>query len=400
MLAELADSLFRRDYRPCRPRWVDIPKHDSSARFRRIGILTIRDRIVRAAVKQVLDPILEPIFLPNSFGFRVGRSVDAALDAASWALSAPTGEKPKLLWASPLDVENCFPTLDHEHVGTVIAEHIADAELFSLIQQLVATGGETIGRLWWQRRCGLIQDSALSPLLCNLALHSLDVTAAKIGQDTQAGVAVMRYADDMLVLARDANLVNQAITALRGVLARQHQRFKRIPAPRPAAAGVDWLGVTLRPRPLAQPDSTIFGYVVPVAKIESMLTRLHEMTAPPSDKIDAAAFNMAKWIVSVNSQLRDWRQAYLFADNAPDLFRLLDDVARERIGCLLKTVSGLSWTEIRRNHFAMLPRGFWTWEVPGARLTVLSSLAPHAPRRLIRRPIWWTDRTANTVRGS
>ena len=46
-----------------------------------------------------------------------------------------------------------------------------------------------------------------------------------------------------------------------------------------------------------------------------MLDRLVEMTAPPSDKIDAAAFNLGKWIVSVNTQLRDWWQAYRYADN-------------------------------------------------------------------------------------
>ena len=49
-----------------------------------------------------------------------------------------------------------------------------------------------------------------------------------------------------------------------------------------------------------------FGYVVPDAKVGDMLARLTEMTAPPSDKIDAAAFNLGRWVVSVNTQLRDW----------------------------------------------------------------------------------------------
>jgi len=166
--------------------------------------------------------------------------------------------------------------------------------------------------------------------------------------------------------------------------------LRREPDPVPAAAGVEWLGVRIRPRPLARPDATEFGYAVPDAKMQSMVTRLTDMTAPPSDKIDAAAFNLAKWIVSVNAQLRDWRQAYLYADNAPDLFRLLDDVARDRIGELIKAVTGVPWAEVRRSHYARLPRGFWTWEVPGARLSVLSSLAPHAPAQLTRRPRWWS----------
>ena len=395
-LADLAEAMFHRGYAPAAPRWVDIPKPDKPGQFRRIGILNFRDRVVQAALKQVLEPILEPAFLPTSFGFRPGRSVAGALEAAARGLSAFPGEKPKLLWAVPLDVAECFPTLDHEHVNAAFAMHVTDADVCHVVAQLVAAGGSLVGRLWWQRMCGVIQGGALSPLLCNLALHPLDVAAAKLGQDTQIGVAVLRYADDLLVLARDASLAGRAVAQLRTVLARQRQKFRREPTPVATATGVDWLGVTLRPRTLVRPGATEFGYFVPGAKIESMLARLEEMTAPPSDKIDAAAFNLSRWIVSVNTQLRDWRQAYQFADNAPDLFRLLDDVARDRVGHLLRAVTGASWYEIRRAHLARLPRGFRTWEVAGARLTVLSSLAPQAPARLTRRPTWWTDQPEAT----
>ena len=389
-LADLADTLFHSAYLPAAPRLVDIPKPDKPGQTRRIGILNVRDRVVQAAMKQVLEPVFEPVFLPGSFGFRPGRCVAGALDAATRGLSAPAGEKPKLLWAVPLDVADCFPTLDHEHLHRALAEHVADPDLTALLKRVIAAGGETVGRWWWQRRCGVVQGSALSPLLCNLALHPLDLAAAQLGHDTQGGVAVLRYADDLLVLARDAGLARLAAAAVRNSLSKQHQKLRREPDPVPAAAGVEWLGVRIRPRPLARPDATEFGYAVPDAKMQSMVTRLTDMTAPPSDKIDAAAFNLSKWIVSVNAQLRDWRQAYLYADNAPDLFRLLDDVARDRIGELIKAVTGVPWAEVRRSHYARLPRGFWTWEVPGARLSVLSSLAPHAPAHLTRRPKWWS----------
>ncbi len=389
-LVQLADALFHSAYQPAPPRWVDIPKPDKPGQIRRIGILNVRDRVVQAAVKQVLEPILEPVFLLASFGFRPGRSVAAALDAACRGLSAKPGEMPKLLWAVPLDVADCFPTLDHEHLHRGLAEHIADAHLTALVKSVITTGGQTTGRWWWQRRCGLVQGGALSPLLCNLALHPLDLAAVQLGHDSQGGVAVLRYADDLLVLARDSALARSAVATVRTTLARQHQKLKREPEPVPAAGGVEWLGVRLRPRALARPTATEFGYVVPDAKIRSMLDRLHAMTAPPSDKIDAAAFNLGRWVVSVNDQLRDWRQAYLFADNAPDVFRLLDDVARDRVGELIKAVTGANWGDVRRAHFTRLPRGFWTWQVPGARLCVLSSLAPHTPGRLVRRPAWWT----------
>ncbi|OWK41136.1 reverse transcriptase domain-containing protein [Fimbriiglobus ruber] len=388
-LADLADALFHRAYHPAAARWVDVPKAGDPGRTRRIGILNVRDRVVQTAVKQVVEPVLEPVFLPGSFGFRPGRSVAGTLDAAVRGLSGRDGQ-PRLLWAVPLDVADCFPTIDHEWVRRSLADHVADPDLLDLLRRVFDASGETVGRLWWQRRCGVVQGSALSPLLCNLTLHALDVAAAQMSCDTQGGAAVLRYADDLLVLARDAAAASRTVAALRAALHLRQQRFRREPDPVPAAGGVEWLGVVLRPRALSRPDDVEFGYEVPRAKIRSMIARLVEMTAPPSDKIDAAAFNLAKWIVSVSGQLRDWRQAYLYADNAPDLFRVLDDVARDRIGELIKAVSGSSWAEVRRSHFARLPRGFWTWEVPGARLTVLSSLAPHTPARLTRRPVWWS----------
>ena len=56
-----------------------------------------------------------------------------------------------------------------------------------------------------------------------------------------------------------------------------------------------------------------------------MLERLSEMTAPPSSRLDADVFDLGRWIVSINEQLREWRQAYVFADNAPEVFHAVDE---------------------------------------------------------------------------
>lgn len=393
-LAELAEALFHRRYVPGRVRRIDIPKPNKPGQTRQIGILTVRDRVIHTALRQVLEPVLEPVFLPTSFGFRPGRCVAAALDAAVSALSAPPGRAPDYAYAVPLDVADCFPTIDHATLLHDLAAHVADPDLLDLVARCVAAGGERTGHLWWQRHRGLVQGGPLSPLLCNLALHPLDLAADQIARSTQRGVLVLRYADDLLLLARDTGLAASAVATLRGVLKDRFQKFKAEPKPVPVAQGIEWLGVRLQPRRLARPGETAFGYVVPEEKVRDMIDRLVEMTVPPSDKIDAAAFNLSRWIVCVNAQLRDWRQVYLFADNAPDVFRVLDDVAFERVGELIKAVNGTSWTELRRNHLVRLPRGFRTWEVPGARLCVLSALAPCAPANLVRRPAWWKEAPA------
>jgi RNA-directed DNA polymerase len=397
-LARLADDLYHARYRPQPPRWVDLAKPGKPGAMRRIGILNIRDRVVQTALKQVLEPVLEPAFLADSFGFRPGRSVAGALAAAARLLSSGPRTTAPFAYAVPLDVADCFPTVDHALLLAELTRHVADTGVLRLVEACAQAGGSAAGRLWWQRTCGIVQGSALSPLLCNLALHSLDVAVARFGRDAQDGVRCLRYADDMLLLARDPALAQRGTALVRQSLRERHQDLGPVRAPAAAAAGVDWLGVRLQPRRLARPDRVDFGHHVPEAKVVSMLARLTEMTTPPSDKIDASAFNLARWIVSINDQLREWRQVYVFADNAAEVFRVLDEAASERVGALLQAVTGTHWSELQARYGAKLPRGFRTWQVPGGRLTVLSALAPEAPACLTRRPRWMRRARAGTVR--
>src|SRR5205809_250614 len=83
-----------------------------------------------------------------------------------------------------------------------------------------------------------------SPLLCNLYLHALDAGVSELAQLHHHGVRVLRYADDLLLLARDARLASLGIAVIRQTLDRLRQRLRDPQArPRPLADGVDWLGV-------------------------------------------------------------------------------------------------------------------------------------------------------------
>jgi hypothetical protein len=211
----------------------------------------------------------------------------------------------------------------------------------------------------------------------------------RLGQATQNGVQALRYADDLLVLARDLRLARQAILFVQQTLGRLQQRLRDgFPQPCSIQDGVTWLGVRLQARPNRWTGKMRFGYFIPDDKVVSMLARVNEMTMPPSTRIDASAFNLGRWIVSVNEQLRDWHQAYVFADNAADVFRTLDEHTRDRVGQLLNSVTGTRWRDLYGEYRLRLPRGFWTWQVSGCHLTVLSALAPRCPYRLTRRPPW------------
>jgi len=386
-LARLSDQIMTGSYQPLAPRWVEVPKNSTGTR--RIGILAIRDRVVHAALKQILEPVLEPRFLSCSFGFRPGRSVASALAAATDALAADSVEAAPFCYAVHADVADCFDTMDHAILIDQLRQRVADESLLQLIQRLLRAGG-TIRRRWFSaQHRGVVQGSALSPLLCNHYLHPIDQCLARFADQTQQAVKAFRYADDLLILARDARHARLALTIAKRTTRDLRQSFRAAKsAIRPLNQGVDWLGVQIRRRPNRWSTRHEFGYIVQDAKVLGMLQRITEMTTPPSSRIDAAAFDLGRWVVSINDQMRQWRQAYLFADNGPEVFRAIDEHAGECVAELLHSVTGKRRTDLLRTYRVRLPRGFATWQVDGVRLVTLSSLAPHYPSRLVRKPAW------------
>jgi RNA-directed DNA polymerase len=77
VLGELRQELKDGSYAPLPVREHAIPKR--SGRMRRLGIPTLRDRIVQMAAKLVLEPIFEAGFPPTSYGFRPGRRTQDAI---------------------------------------------------------------------------------------------------------------------------------------------------------------------------------------------------------------------------------------------------------------------------------------------------------------------------------
>ena len=101
LLGELAGELEEGRYRPLPARRVYIPKPGTSEQ-RPLSIPPVRDRIVQAAVKIVLEPVFEADFLPVSFGFRPGRSPHDALQVLideCWR-----GRR----WVVETDIANCW----------------------------------------------------------------------------------------------------------------------------------------------------------------------------------------------------------------------------------------------------------------------------------------------------
>ena len=206
LLAELAADLRAERYRPLPGRRVWIPKPGSAER-RPLSIPAVRDRIVQAAVKIVIEPIFEADFLPVSFGFRPKK---AAHDALQVLLDEAFRGRH---WVVETDIASCFEAIPHERLMAALEERIADRHLLKLLRALLRAGVMEEGAV---RRSvtGTPQGGVVSPLLANVYLHRLD----RAWQTRGSGVLV-RYADDLVVMCRDRSEAEQALAMLRLILA-------------------------------------------------------------------------------------------------------------------------------------------------------------------------------------
>ena len=101
-LEGLAVELREGRYRPQPLRRVHIPKPGRPGETRPLGIPAVRDRVVMAAAKIVLEPMFEADFAPSSFGFRPKRSANQALEAVRGAANGGRG------WVLDADIASCF----------------------------------------------------------------------------------------------------------------------------------------------------------------------------------------------------------------------------------------------------------------------------------------------------
>ena len=133
LLDELAAELQAGRFRPLPARRVFIPK-PGSAEQRPLSIPAIRDRVVQAAVKIVIEPIFEADFLPCSFGFRPKRSAHDALQVLVDESFA--GKR----WVVETDVANCFEAIPHSGLMSAVEERVCDRRLLGLLRAFLRAG--------------------------------------------------------------------------------------------------------------------------------------------------------------------------------------------------------------------------------------------------------------------
>ena len=184
---ELLESIRNGKYKPSPVRRKEIPKPDGGVR--KLGIPTVIDRIIQQAIAQVLIPIYEPKFSDGSYGYRPNRSAqDAIRKVRDYAEEG-------YRYAVCLDLSKYFDTLNHELLMNMLRETIHDKRLIDLIKKYLKSGVMENGVVMKTEE-GSPQGGNLSPLLANIYLDRFDK------EFEGRGVKVIRYADDIVLLAK------------------------------------------------------------------------------------------------------------------------------------------------------------------------------------------------------
>ena len=184
---ELLESIRQGKYKPQPVRRKEIPKPDGGVR--KLGIPTVVDRIIQQAIAQQLTPIYEPLFSELSYGYRPGRSAQMAIGKVKEY--AEQGYTQAVL----VDLSKYFDTLNHELLMNLLRKNIRDKRVIELIKRYLKAGVMENG-IRVKTEEGSPQGGPLSPLLANIYLNEYDQEMAR------RGVPVIRYADDIVVLAK------------------------------------------------------------------------------------------------------------------------------------------------------------------------------------------------------
>jgi len=305
-LEKIQGQLRDGSFRPQAVRRAWIPKPGSQEE-RPLGIPTVRDRTVQAAIRQVIEPIFERDFAEQSYGFRPGRGCKDALRRVNELL------KQGFTWVVDADLKSYFDTIPHDRLMQHLRRKISDSRTLGLIEQFL-TAEILDGMKHWSPVTGAPQGAVLSPLLSNIYLDPLDHFLA------EQGFQMVRYADDFVILCRSQEEAEAALSLVR-----------------------DWVteaGLELHPEKTRVVDSKetsfdFLGYKFLKHRRFPRKKSLAKFRDAIRAKTPRKSGHSLSWIIAeVNQTLRGWFE--YFKHSHSNTFRPLDGWVRMRLRSILR----------------------------------------------------------------
>ena len=196
-LDRLHEALRTNTYRPQAVKRVWIEKLGSQEK-RPLGVPTVRDRVVQTALLHAMEPIFDITFSENSYGFRHGRGCHHALERVEELLNAGN------VYVVDADLKSYFDTISKPRLMARIREKVSDSRMLRMVEMFLEQGVMD-GLREWTPETGTPQGAVLSPLLANIYLNPLDHSL------TEAGFAMVRYADDFVILCKTREDADRAL---------------------------------------------------------------------------------------------------------------------------------------------------------------------------------------------
>jgi len=198
-IVNLSSELRDWKYHPQPVRRVEIPKPGSNEK-RKLGIPTVRDRIVQQSIRLSLEPLYEPEFSNSSYGFRPNRGQQEAVAAAQNILRS--GKEIVV----DVDLEKFFDRINHDRLIERLKPKV-DKQVLRLIGMILRSG-VMHGANYEATRVGSPQGSPLSPLLSNIVLDELDKELER------RGLEFCRYADDAKIFVKSYSAGNRVMRSV------------------------------------------------------------------------------------------------------------------------------------------------------------------------------------------
>ena len=353
-LAELRAELKERRFRPAPVRERQIPKRDGNKR--RLGIPTIKDRVVQMALKLVLEPIFESGFYPSSYGYRPGRRAHDAIAEIVHFAHAPSDYE----WVIEADIEACFDRLTHSQILGEVRRRIADKRVLELVRSFLKAGVMTeTGRLE-RTVTGTPQGGIVSPLLANIALSALDRLYEADWQEMSRYTGrrqylrsrghptyrLVRFADDLVVLVKGTEQQAQALLAQ--LAGRVEAIGLQLKEAKTGVTHIDAGFVFLGQRVIRKPKGAkrhVYTFVCDEA-LASIKRRIKALTGRSTTYLD-----LADLLRLINPILRGWTAFFRYA-SAKRTFSYLGYYTWWRVmRWLRKKHPKRTWKQLRRRYF-------------------------------------------------